>query len=475
RYRGEDADNWYVDDALLTAKYRNDVGITAYAPPPWPGRQGFGFDHRIVIQNLGTQPLVNASLHWRLDDPQGNLFAEETRDLSGVGPGQEQAYTFYTTPTFTGFTASQAWVETQNDEDPGNDAVFGGAWTYSLGRKSIGLLGFSDNHAPSQEAEYPFDVFPEIADNTLGLIRLPSPVPGGDPSALYYNASQDIDRMRAMTGRTGVPAPPEFDADNVLDDAALFYINLPWKRGLAGWSEVPAAWLALSQNAGAPLALSTAMVWDNGTYGGFLDVTVEVVDDLKPGVDYVLYAAMVEDDASGSGHDQVLRDLFPNIDGQVIDPTPGTAVYPVYVGRAEENVPENLRLVTFVVEHNGDGSYGAIVNGSVRWWLDSSTPVDDAPPAVARTRLVGNAPNPFNPSTVITYDLARPGTVTLEVFDVGGRLVRRLENGTLQSAGRHQVRWDGRDQAGRAAPSGAYFSRLVADGRSETRGMVLVK
>ncbi|HEV8481435.1 MAG TPA: FlgD immunoglobulin-like domain containing protein, partial [Candidatus Eisenbacteria bacterium] len=55
------------------------------------------------------------------------------------------------------------------------------------------------------------------------------------------------------------------------------------------------------------------------------------------------------------------------------------------------------------------------------------------------------------------------------VFDVNGRLVKRLASG-VYPAGRHMARWDGKDEGGRAAPAGIYWCRLVtAGGRLERR------
>ncbi|MDD5720440.1 MAG: FlgD immunoglobulin-like domain containing protein, partial [Candidatus Krumholzibacteria bacterium] len=69
------------------------------------------------------------------------------------------------------------------------------------------------------------------------------------------------------------------------------------------------------------------------------------------------------------------------------------------------------------------------------------------------------APNPFNPSTTVTFDLPRNGTVSLQIFDLRGRLVATLHRGTLP-AGRHRAVWDGGDSDGRPAAAGIYLVRL---------------
>lgn len=88
--------------------------------------------------------------------------------------------------------------------------------------------------------------------------------------------------------------------------------------------------------------------------------------------------------------------------------------------------------------------------------------------------LAPSSPNPFNPKTVIRYSLAETGPASLIVFDVSGRMVRRLVEGSV-TAGMHEVSWDGRDHAGRTVASGVYFYRLESAGRSAEQKMVLMK
>ena len=88
--------------------------------------------------------------------------------------------------------------------------------------------------------------------------------------------------------------------------------------------------------------------------------------------------------------------------------------------------------------------------------------------------LEQNYPNPFNPETNVTFELARSGDVSLTIYDASGRQMRVLVSGQL-SAGKHTARWDGRDAAGRAAPSGVYLLELRTDGERRTRTMTLIR
>jgi hypothetical protein len=93
----------------------------------------------------------------------------------------------------------------------------------------------------------------------------------------------------------------------------------------------------------------------------------------------------------------------------------------------------------------------------------------------ARTALKENYPNPFNPTTTISFELANSQPVFLNVYDVAGRIIRRLEKGSVLPAGRHESHWDGRDESGRKMPASLYFYHLEAGSFSQTKRMMLIK
>ncbi|MBD3334778.1 MAG: T9SS type A sorting domain-containing protein [Candidatus Eisenbacteria bacterium] len=88
-------------------------------------------------------------------------------------------------------------------------------------------------------------------------------------------------------------------------------------------------------------------------------------------------------------------------------------------------------------------------------------------------RLQASA-NPFTGGTAVRYVLPEAAFVTLSVYDVEGRLVRRLHDGR-QSAGSHQARWDGRGEDGRAVPAGVYLYRLERAGQAATARVVRLR
>jgi hypothetical protein len=92
-----------------------------------------------------------------------------------------------------------------------------------------------------------------------------------------------------------------------------------------------------------------------------------------------------------------------------------------------------------------------------------------------RVALGQNRPNPFNPVTVIPFELPVAGRVTLSVHDVSGRLVTRLVDDAVLPAGYHTVRWDGRSERGLIVPSGIYLATLRADDETVTRKMTVIR
>ncbi len=104
---------------------------------------------------------------------------------------------------------------------------------------------------------------------------------------------------------------------------------------------------------------------------------------------------------------------------------------------------------------------------------DEATAVE-SPSLSHRNALYPNAPNPFNPRTLLVFEITEEGPVSLRVYDTAGRLIRELVNESL-TAGRHEVVWDGRDSQGRPAASGAYFVQLKTTGFTQSRKLLLSK
>jgi len=88
--------------------------------------------------------------------------------------------------------------------------------------------------------------------------------------------------------------------------------------------------------------------------------------------------------------------------------------------------------------------------------------------------LKQNYPNPFNPVTTIRFDLPEQSHVTLTIYDILGREIRKLTN-TTQDAGYKSVIWDGTDEFGRSVGTGIYLYQIKAGNFTQTRKMLLLR
>ena len=148
-------------------------------------------------------------------------------------------------------------------------------------------------------------------------------------------------------------------------------------------------------------------------------------------------------------------------------------------GSLATKVGDNLQFV-----YSSDGSTGNAIQGGgtapTAYLYHSfpkanipfgSTGVNDRPGAEVPSAFALHPayPNPFNPSTQISFDLTKSVRVKLSVYDVNGKLVATLVNGKLE-VGRHSIAWNANGQ-----PSGVYFAKLEAEGLSQVQKMTLVK
>jgi hypothetical protein len=99
---------------------------------------------------------------------------------------------------------------------------------------------------------------------------------------------------------------------------------------------------------------------------------------------------------------------------------------------------------------------------------------DSAVSGTKALALLGNYPDPFNPSTTIRYVLPENVSVTLRVYNMLGQIVRTLVDGE-QVAGEYSILWDGRNEAGSTVSSGVYLTRLTAGDVVLTERMLFTK
>ena len=89
-------------------------------------------------------------------------------------------------------------------------------------------------------------------------------------------------------------------------------------------------------------------------------------------------------------------------------------------------------------------------------------------------QLQQNFPNPFNPETTIAFEIPCAGHVSLQIYDINGRLVKKVVDGKM-AAGRHSVSWTALDDKGNCLPSGVYLYQLISGNTAIKKKMLLMK
>jgi len=119
----------------------------------------------------------------------------------------------------------------------------------------------------------------------------------------------------------------------------------------------------------------------------------------------------------------------------------------------------------------GGGTYwlAEVSRAGVTSWIGPRTLSAFIPP---RVLTLANAPNPFRASTEVAYTLPARTRVHLTVFDIQGRRVATLADGT-EDPGEHTVTWDGRGDNGLPAASGLYFLHLRAGNEARVQKVIL--
>lgn len=135
-----------------------------------------------------------------------------------------------------------------------------------------------------------------------------------------------------------------------------------------------------------------------------------------------------------------------------------------------------FRITSFGVDESNE-LFICSTNGRLyRFTPEVAVDIGDNPlPTVQDFKLKANYPNPFNPLTIIPFELKKPALATVSIFNINGEMVTQLIDRQLP-AGNHSIAWNGINSNGDAVSSGIYFYRLIVDGQfSQTRRMVLMK
>jgi hypothetical protein len=113
-------------------------------------------------------------------------------------------------------------------------------------------------------------------------------------------------------------------------------------------------------------------------------------------------------------------------------------------------IDQNMNIEIILVDNNNDAS------------------------EVYNTSLIGNYPNPFNPTTNISFSLANDSAVKIDVYNIKGQLIKTVANAEYE-AGLHKITWNGKDTNGKKVSSGMYFYKLSTNNYTRVKKMLMLK
>jgi len=447
-YRGVELNVSSID----AASYDKTLHALFYNPEYIPSPRSGAFGERPVEPSLpegldqlapegfayAAHPLSDLGVEWGGLDwgVNGARWGDEDLAVALTRDGFRGVEAFNTRETRTSNDANDPWEDFDAGQQPGNpypnELLQGIAQWDALLRagladapRKVFLAGGSDAHGDFNFATF-FGLDDYATDNAIGKVQTVAFVPGGYGPGNLPPVDAILAAYRA--GRS------------VVTDGPFLEIGVD-RDGDGDWHGVGDLMIGadgvLDPQSGPPLSLRWASLPEFGTV---TELRVWVGAASGTG----LFAAF-DPSAGGQG-----------LGGQTTLPLIGQGLLgPTYL-RAE------------LLTSDGGSGHRAYTNPIwVRFEIGTDV-TEEGVPAAPRLHLAA-APNPFADGVAIRYALPAPGPATLEVLDPAGRCLARLTGG----AG--AARWDGRDAAGRACPSGAYTLRLSAGGETRTLRLLRVR
>jgi hypothetical protein len=210
-------------------------------------------------------------------------------------------------------------------------------------------------------------------------------------------------------------------------------------------------------------------VSDNFTYEKKADYEVIDVVNIDPSiseigvfVDGVCVGAVVAQDSS--------EQILVYSDNTNRDPVPFD--FEIIIGRSSSFPIKNYEVYNF---ETSEFENGIIISGYQDYSLivfgEEDEQEEDIP---SITKLYSNYPNPFNPTTTISFSLPKEEDIELTIYNIKGQKVKTLYSG-ISEEGKHSVIWNGIDSNGKTVSSGIYFYKLKTESKELTRKMLLLK
>ncbi len=454
RYTGSYADHWWVDDVRVYEPWLHDVRALSITPDQQQFASGEVIAPQVTVKNIGRS-IEDFDVEVTIWETGVQVY-NETVNVAALAPETQTVVGFPNLTTNAGqYYDLHAVALLGTDMDTSNNEATAFDDSYTLPHVPLGILLTQSDCSGCPQANQALDAYFPGQNNEVALVRVHVWWPGSDG---IYDANTLQNNF--LANGSGADYAPHLRIDQVVDAgsngagyASLFNTRKTHHSPLNIWHS-----------------------WDPVTET--LITEVEIVEPIPADWILKLRVAITEDDVYEVGtngeryHDQAFRYMYPDTDGFLVPNTPGIHRFNAHCPvSAESWVYSKLRATVYV---QNDETW-KVQNAATGFLTDlDGTTISVDHPAPELLMVRGNHPNPFNPETVIRYELARDEQVRLSIFDVDGSLVRVLVDGT-QTAGQQTAVWDGRDANGRLLSSGTYFYRVEAGNESSTHKMVMVK
>jgi len=139
------------------------------------------------------------------------------------------------------------------------------------------------------------------------------------------------------------------------------------------------------------------------------------------------------------------------------------------------NIPnENIQVIASIMGYQSVSENMTVTGDeTISYTMTSALSNDNSTTPMVKTQI-NNYPNPFNPSTTISFTLANDEQVSLDIYNIKGQKVKSFFNEKM-TKGNHQVVWNGKDNNNKDVTSGIYFAKVKGQMTNATRKMLLIK
>nr|MDA3813021.1 carboxypeptidase regulatory-like domain-containing protein [Candidatus Cloacimonadota bacterium] len=251
--------------------------------------------------------------------------------------------------------------------------------------------------------------------------------------------------------------------------------TVDYTRDITGY-KVYRAGVEIAEITDPALLTYTDLALDGGDYEYYITAVHDMGESLPSNMESVTITLPVPQNPEAVSQGE---DIFVSWD---VPANRSLSHYKVYrnLVMIAEDVLDNFYLDLSVP--NGTYTYNirAIYSGDYQSALSSDAVIEHVQTNVdgiivpVKTELTGNYPNPFNPTTTISFSTKKAGHVSINIYNMKGQLVKTLVNEQLEAA-YHDVVWNGKDNSNKSISSGIYFYKMRSSNYTATKKMILMK